>query len=319
MDQDMTFTKNDNALPWPVLRFDRYKDSLETVHLWTQIIGKIRLRQMPWINHSWHVTLYVTSRGLTTRAMPYAGGIFEIVMDFVDHEVKVTTSAGGAGRMPLYPRSVADFYAGLFDLLRSLDINVRIYSKPNEIADAIPFREDYIHHSYDKEEINLLFQVLTRVEVVFTRFRSGFRGKVSPVHLFWGAFDLAVSRFSGREAPKHQGGMPNMPDDVMQEAYSHEVSSCGFWPGAADFPTPVFYSYCYPTPSEFGHQPVEPAQAYYSQEMGEFLLPYEVVQRSADPEGTLMSFLTTTYDAAALTGKWDNALECDLTRYKRLL
>jgi hypothetical protein len=315
----LTLTKNDNALPWPVLRFDRYKDSLETVHLWTQIVGKIRLRQMPWINHSWHVTLYVIPTGLSTGSMPYTGGLFEIAMDFVDHELKVITSAGKTARMRLYPRSVADFYAALFDLLRSLDIHVRIYAKPNEVAVAIPFREDHAHGSYDKQEINLLFEALARTEAVFVRFRSGFRGKVSPVHLFWGSFDLAVSRFSGREAPKHPGGMPNMPDDVMQEAYSHEVSSCGFWPGSGESPAPVFYSYCYPTPPDFGRQPVEPAGAYYSQEKGEFLLPYEVVQQSADPEGTLMSFLTTTYDAAAVTGHWDNRLECDLTRYKRPL
>ncbi len=312
-------TKNNNAVPWPVLRFDRYKDSLETLHLWTQIIGKIRLRQMPWINHSWHVTLYVTSRGLTTGSMPYASGMFEIAMDFIDHEIIVTTSAGEVQHLPLYPRSVADFYTALFDLLRSLGINVRIYGKPSEIAGAIPFLEDHVHRSYVKAEINLVFQALRQTEVVFVRFRSGFRGKVSPVHLFWGAFDLAVSRFSGREAPKHPGGMPNMPDDVMQEAYSHEVSSCGFWPGAGDFPAPVFYSYCYPTPLDFGLQLVEPAAAFYSQEKGEFFLPYEVVQQSADPEGTLMSFLTTTYDAAAVTGHWDNRLECDLTRYKRPL
>jgi hypothetical protein len=319
MIRDMTLTKNNTVLPWPVLRFDRYKDSLETVHLWTQIIGKIRLRQMPWINHSWHVTLYVAPRGLTTGSMPYAGGLFEILMDFVSHEVKVTTGDGRTERMPLYPRSVADFYSALFDLLHGLGIDVRIYGKPNEIAGAIPFAEDDVHCSYDGKEMNLLFQALRRIEVVFVQFRSGFGGKVSPVHLFWGAFDLAVSRFSGREAPKHPGGMPNMPDDVMQEAYSHEVSSCGFWPGAGDFPVPAFYSYCYPTPPDFGHQPVQPAEAYYSQEMGEFLLPYEVVQQSADPEGTLMRFLSTTYHAAALTGHWDNRLECDLTRYKRPL
>jgi hypothetical protein len=315
----MNSLEADSAHSWPVLRFDRYGDTLATVHLWTQIVGKIRLRQMPWVNHSWQVTLYVTPRGLTTGSMPYAGGIFEITMDFTSHELIVTTSAGREGRMDLFPRSVADFYMALFDLLRGLDIQVKIYGTPCEIADAIPFREDLVHHSYDKQAINTLFLALARIEPVFVRFRSGFRGKVSPVHLFWGAFDLAVTRFSGREAPPHAGGMPNMPDRVMQEAYSHEVSSCGFWPGAAEFPTPVFYSYCYPTPADFGDQPVEPAGAFYSTEKGEFFLPYADVQESADPENTLMQFLTTTYRAAAVTGYWDKKLECDLRQYKRPL
>jgi hypothetical protein len=315
----MNSSKSDNTSTWPVLHFDQYEDTLATVHMWTQIVGKVRLRQMPWLNHSWHVTLYVTPRGLTTGSMPYEGGSFEIIMDFTSHELIVTTSAGRQRRMDLSPRSVADFYMALFDLLREVDVNVKIYGKPNEVADAIPFREDLVHHSYDKQAISSLFQALARIEVVFVRFRSRFRGKVSPVHLFWGSFDLAVTRFSGREAPKHPGGIPNIPDDIMQEAYSHEVSSCGFWPGAADFPTPVFYSYCYPTPPDFGDQPVEPAEAYYSREKGEFFLPYHVVQGSANPEYTLMHFLTSTYRAAAATGHWDPSLECDLRKYKQQL
>ena len=315
----MSSSKSDHSLSWPELRFDQYKDTLATVHLWTQIVGKVRLRQMPWLNHSWHVTLYVTPRGLTTGSMPYKGGIFEIVLDFISHELIVTTSENKQRRMDLYPRSVADFYMALFELLRELDVNVRIYGRPNEIADAIPFREDLVHHSYDKEAMNGIFLAMARIEPVFVRFRSHFRGKVSPVHLFWGAFDLAVSRFSGREAPPHQGAMPNMPADVMQEAYSHEVSSCGFWPGAAESPTPVFYSYCYPTPADFGDQPVEPEGAYYSREMGEFFLPYEVVQKSANPENILLHFLTSTYRAAAITGHWDKSLECDLSHYKQPL
>ncbi len=274
---------------------------------------------MPWINHSWQVTLYINSRGLTTGSMPYADGSFEIVMDFLAHELEVTTNAGKVARMGLYPRTVADFYSRLFDLLRSLDIHIKIYGKPNEIAGAIPFAKDFVHGSYDKTEIGGIFQALTRIEPVFVRFRSGFTGKVSPVHLFWGSFDLAVTRFSGREAPKYPGGVPNIPDDVMQEAYSHEVSSCGFWLGGADFPEAAFYSYCYPTPADFGRQPVEPSGAFYSQEKGEFFLPYAVVQKSADPEGTLMQFLNSTYRAAAVTGKWDARLECDLSRYKRPL
>jgi len=313
----MHSSAEDNAPAWPVLQFDQYRDTLETVHLWTQIVGKIRLRQMPWVNHSWHVTLYVTPRGLTTGSMPYPGGIFEIILDFTSHEVIVLTSAGKERRMDLFPRSVADFYVALFGLLHDLGVYVKIYGKPNEIADAIPFREDRVHHSYDKQAIHMIFQVLARTLVVFDRFRSGFTGKVSPIHLFWGAFDLAVTRFSGREAPKHKGAMPNMPVDVMQEAYSHEVSSCGLWLGTPEFPTPVFYSYCYPTPADFGDQPVEPEGAYYSREMGEFFLPYAAVQGSADPENTLMRFLTSTYRAASTTGHWDKSLECDLREYKR--
>lgn len=311
--------KNNTGLPWPVLSFDKYKDTVETVHLWTQIVGKIRLRQMPWLNHSWHVTLYVTPRGLTTASMPHPGGTFELVMDFTDHEIKVITNSGNTASLPLRPGTIADFYAMLFDMLRQLGINARIYGKPSEMADAIPFREDQAQRSYDMDVMNTLFGAFVKSAVVFTQFRSRFTGKVSPVHFFWGGFDLAVTRFSGRPAPRHPGGMPNVPDDVMQEAYSHEVSSCGFWPGAKDFPYPVFYSYCYPTPPDFGRQTVEPAEAFYSQEKGEFFLPYEAVQQSADPEDILMKFLTSTYRAAADTGHWDSSLECNLSRFKRPL
>jgi hypothetical protein len=309
--------EKNNQHPWPVLSFEKLKDTVATVHLWTQIVGKIRLQQMPWINHSWHVTLYVYSRGLTTGAMPYGRGSFQIGMDFIDHELIVNTNDGRAARLPFHDGPVADFYEVLFGTLRDLGIGTTICGKPNEMAVATPFKHDQAQRKYDRVQMNLLFEALVRIETVFTQFRAGFTGKVSPVHFFWGSFDLAVTRFSGRPAPKYEGDVPNIPADVMQEAYSHEVSSAGFWPGAEEFPTPVFYSYCYPTPADFSKQPVEPAQAFFSKEKGEFFLPYEAVQQADDPEGELMRFLQTTYRAAAVTGKWDNQLECDLTWLKR--
>lgn len=302
-----------NRLAWPQLNFEQFKDTLATVHLWTQIVGKIRLKKMPWLNHSWHVTLYVSPRGLTTGSIPYDGGIFQIDMDFVAHELVIISSDGQKETMKLYPRSVADFYKELFIKLGQMNIEATIYASPNEVDPAIPFASDEEHKSYDPVQMNLLWQALVRIEVVFTRFRSGFIGKTSPVHFFWGSFDLAVTRFSGREAPKHPGGAPNMPDDVMQEAYSHEVSSCGFWPGSEQSPSPMFYSYCYPTPADFGEQPVEPSEAFFSQELGEFILPYDAVQQAEDPEEKLLKYLRSTYKAAAVTGKWDSSLECNLT------
>jgi hypothetical protein len=305
------------SLPWPELKYERLRDTIATVHLWTQIIGKIRLRQMPWLNHSWHVTLYVSPRGLTTGSMPYARGMFQIDFDFVGHQLIILSSEGLAERAGLYPRSVADFYKEVFVMLRRMEIDVSIYAKPNELDPAIPFEDDEAHKSYDAQEIRLFWQALVRIDLVFLRFRSEFIGKVSPIHFFWGSFDLAVTRFSGRVAPKYPGVVPNIPEDVMQEAYSHEVSSCGFWPGADEFPTPAFYSYCYPTPADFGAQPVEPAQAFWSKEKGEFFLPYEAVRQADDPEETLLRFLRSTYKAAAITGQWDAALECDLRSFEK--
>lgn len=304
-------------LPWPELQYERLKDTIATVHLWTQIVGKIRLRQMPWLNHSWHVTLYVSPRGLSTGSMPYARGIFQIDFDFVGHQLIILSSEGTAERANLYPRSVADFYKEVFAMLQRMEIDVRIHAKPNEVVPAIPFEEDEVHKSYDTHDIRLFWQALVKINLVFMRFRSGFIGKVSPIHFFWGSFDLAVTRFSGRKAPKYPGVVPNIPDDVMQEAYSHEVSSCGFWPGADEFPIPAFYSYCYPTPADFGAQPVEPAQAFWSKEKGEFFLPYEAVRQADDPEETLLRFLRSTYKAAAVTGQWDGGLECDLTSFEK--
>lgn len=303
---------------WPVLAFENWKDTLATVHLWTQIVGKIRLKQMPWLNHSWHVTLYVSANGLTTGSIPYKDGVFQIDFDFIHHAVHIITSASGVARVQLYPRSVADFYRELFDKLESVNVDAYIYAAPNEVDPAIPFAEDETHKSYDAEQMHNFYLALVKIHNVFTKFRASFTGKCSPVHFFWGAFDMAVTRFSGRPAPLHPGGAPNMPNAVMQEAYSHEVSSCGFWPGSEQFPHPVFYSYCYPTPPDFSKQSVKPNEAFFSGEMGEFMLLYEVVQRSDNPEDTLMQFLQTTYEAAANTGHWDRkSLECDFTRFER--
>ncbi len=290
---------------WPELNFEDWKETLYTVQLWTQIVGKIRLVKMPWVNHSWHVTLYVSPRGLTTGSIPYEDGLFQIDFDFNQHELTIISSTGGDEKMDLYARTVADFYQELFSKLKAMNITATIHAVPNEIEPAIPFEQDEQHKAYEKEKIKTFWEVLIKVHNVFTDFRAGFRGKSSPVHFFWGAFDLAVTRFSGRPAPKHPGGAPNIPLRVMQEAYSHEVSSCGFWPGSEDSPHAAFYSYCYPTPNTFKDQTVKPKEAFYSQEMGEFFLPYEAVRQSADPEAMLTAFLQSTYEAAADTGHWD--------------
>jgi hypothetical protein len=299
---------------WPQLNYPQLKDTVATVQLWTQIVGKIRLKKMPWLNHSWHVTLYVSPRGLTTQGIPYGEGSFQIDFDFIAHQLVITCSSGERQTVDLYPRSVANFYKELFEKLALLNIEVAIYAKPNELDPAITFAEDEIHTAYDKHQVELFHKALLSINTIFTQFRAGFSGKCSPVHFFWGAFDLAVTRFSGRRAPLHPGGAPNMPDRVMQEAYSHEVSSCGFWPGSEQFPHPAFYAYCYPTPAAFGQQPVKPAEAFYSTEMGEFFLKYDDVRNAADPEATLLEFLETTYAAAANTGNWDRTnLECDFS------
>lgn len=302
---------------WPILQYDSWKDTLATVHRWTQVVGKIRLRSMPWLNHSWHVTLFVSPTGLTTGSMPYAGGLFQIDFDFVHHRLRISTSAGRQEALELRPMAVADFYNMVFDKLKQLEVDVEIFPVPSELENAVPFAEDYEHRSYDARQVENCWRAMVRIHIVFTRFRARFTGKVSPVHFFWGAFDLAVTRFSGRDAPLHTGSAPNMPDRVMQEAYSKEVSSCGFWPGSDAFPKAAFYSYAYPSPEGFASQPVSPAGAYFDNDLGEFILPYDVVQQSADPEKTLLDFLQTTYEAAANAAKWDRpALECDLSAFE---
>jgi len=302
---------------WPELNFRDLKETLFTVQLWAQIVGKIRLVNTPWINHGWHVALYVSSRGLSTGIIPYENGSFQIDFDFIDHQLHISASDGGVKRMKLEPGTVAAFYRQIFALLTEMGIEVEIYAKPNELAEAVPFAEDEAYRDYDGIQIHTYWLALLRINAVFTRFRAGFNGKCSPVHLFWGGFDLAVSRFSGRRAPLHQGSMPNMPGRVMQEAYSHEVASAGFWPGNDAYPFPAFYAYCYPAQPGYGGQPVEPQQAFYSEEMGEFLLNYDAVQQSGDPGGTLLKFLESTYEAARVTGDWDASLSCDLTDFEK--
>lgn len=311
-------TSSNFSQSWPEIPYTEWKETICTLQLWVQIVGKIRLRKMPWTNHSWHVTLYVSPLGLTTGSIPYENGIFQIDFNFIKHELVITANNGHSDKIDLYPRTVASFHDELFQKLEAMDIHASIHAVPNEIEPAIPFKEDEIHKSYDKDRVNLFWHALINSYNVFTRFRARFVGKCSPVHLFWGAFDLAVTRFSGRKAPLHPGGMPNIPLKVMQESYSHEVSSCGFWPGGEQFPTPSFYSYCYPTPAAFGEQKVLPEEAFYSKEMGEFFLPYDVVRLSKNPEETLLQFLQTTYEAAAITGNWDrDALEFDFKQFEK--
>lgn len=293
------------SLPWPVLNFGEMQDTVETLHQWLQIVGKIRLRTMPWQNHSWHTTLYVGTHGYTTQLIPYQGGFFQIDFDFIQHKLFVSCAHGTTLNMDLRPMTVADFYEELFQMLLSLGIHVDIHGSPNELEPAIPFQQNTINRSYDPAAANALWRAMARVHDVFSQFRSEFIGKCSPVHLFWGAFDLAVTRFSGRPAPLHPGGVPNMPLDVMQEAYSKELSSAGFWPGSKDFPSAIFYSYAYPADPLFGEQKVLPKTAFYSTEMGEFILKYDDVQQAADPKGMLLDFLKSTYQAAAVTSKWN--------------
>ncbi len=307
-----------NNETWPEISFAEMKDTLFTVQLFTQIVGKIRLRSMPWLNHSWHVSLYVSPVGLTTGSIPYSKGIFEIELDFIQHILNIRTSTGKQEQLQLNEQTVADFYKELMEKIQQVGIDVKIYPVPNEIEPAIPFEKDEVHKTYNREHIKKYWQVLIQVHKIFLKFRAGFNGKCSPVHLFWGAFNLAVTRFSGRKAPLHTGAVRNIPVKVMQEAYSHEVSSAGFWPGNDAFPHAAFYSYCYPTPAAFGEQHIEPAEAFFDKDMGEFFLLYDVVRTAADPEDTLMKFLTSTYEAAANTGNWNRInLECDLSPFEK--
>jgi hypothetical protein len=298
-------TSNNINTQWPVLDFHEIQDTLNTLHQWLQIVGKIRLRTMPWQNHSWHAALYISSHGYTTQSIPYEGRIFQIDFDFEQHKLFIQCTNEETLSIDLRPMTVADFYAELFHKLNSIGIHVKIHESPNEMEPAIPFKENTINKTYDPKAANTLWQAMLKVNSVFCKFRSEFVGKCSPVHLFWGAFDLAVTRFSGNTAPLHQGGMPNMPLEVMQEAYSKEVSSVGFWPGSKDFPSPAFYAYAYPSQADFGLQKVLPKESFYSEEMGEFFLKYEDVQKSGNPEVMLEEFLQSTYEAAAITSEWN--------------
>jgi hypothetical protein len=294
-----------NEQNWPVLNFAEMQDTIETLHQWIQIVGKIRLKTMPWQNHSWHTALYVTPSGYSTHGIPYQGQIFQIDFNFKKHKLLLQCSNAETITIDLKPKTVASFYNELFEKLSGLGIEVKIHSTPNEMDPAIPFSENTVNKSYDPNAANALWQAMLKTNAVFNEFRSDFIGKASPVHLFWGAFDLAVTRFSGNPAPLHQGGIPNMSLEVMQEAYSQEVSSAGFWSGSKDSPMPVFYAYAYPSDASFGEQKVLPKEAFYSPEMGEFFLKYEDVQNSENPEKTLHDFLRTTYEAATKISEWD--------------
>lgn len=306
----MSLSHKRNPESWPLLDFNELQDTLETLHQWLQIVGKIRLQAMPWQNHSWHTALYVSPHGYSTHGIPYKKGVFQIDFDFMKHQLHIQFTNQETASFNLEPMSVAEFYAKLFDKLKSLGIDIEIHGSPNEMEPAIPFKENTVNKSYDPIAAAALCHAMQLVNGVFNKFRSEFIGKCSPVHLFWGAFDLAVTRFSGNDAPLHPGGMPNMPLEVMQEAYSKEVSSAGFWPGSKDSPMPVFYAYAYPSDSNFGEQTILPNQAFYSKKMGEFFLKYEDVQQSPHPEEMLLSFLQSTYEAAVNTSNWNrNKLE----------
>jgi hypothetical protein len=297
--------------PWPDLPYTAWQETCATLHLWTQVVGKVRLAQTPWLNHSWHVPLYVTARGLTTSPIPYGQRSFEIAFDFHEHVLEITTSDGPHRRTALEPQTVADFYGKVMSGLTDLGLPVRIDELPCEIPGAVRFSQDQVHAAYDAEYAQRFWRVLLQADRVLKQFRTGFIGKCSPVHFFWGSFDLAVTRFSGRKAPPHPGGVPGLADAVVREAYSHEVSSAGFWPGGGGVDYAAFYSYAYPAPDEFRSRAVQPEAAFFSEPLGEFLLPYDAVRAAPDPDAALLAFLQSTYDAAAGGADWDcDALEC---------
>ena len=291
---------------WPALPYEAWADTCATLHMWTQVVGKVRMALTPSVNHWWHVPLYVDGRGLTTSPIPYGQRTFQIDFDFVEHRLDVHCDHGATRSMALRPVTVADFYHELMAILRSLDIHVDIWTTPVEVPDPIPFERDTVHASYDPVWANRFWRALVHADRVMKAFRGSFLGKCSPVHFFWGSFDLAVTRFSGRLAPPHPGA-PGVADTVTREAYSHEVSSAGFWPGNAQFPTPIFYAYAYPEPPGFAGAPARPAAAFYSPDLREFLLRYDDVRTAASPDAALMEFLDSTYEAAAALGGWDRA------------
>lgn len=303
------------AMAWPSLRVEDWTDTRDTLHLWTQIIGKVRLIHAPLINHWWNVTLYVSARGLTTFTIPYGSDAFEMELDFVDHRLAIRRSNGARRAVLLEPKSVAQFYGEVMRALEELGIEAEIQSTPNEIEPAIPFAEDEVHASYDPAAVQLFWRQLLQADRVMRHFRAHFMGKASPVHFFWGSFDLACTRFSGRDAPPHPGGAPNVGDWVMVEGYSRELSSCGFWPGGGE--EGAFYAYAYPEPAGFATHRVDPDEAFYSAENGQFLLPYEAVRKATNPDEVALGFLQSTYEAAAINGAWDReALEDDPDRWR---
>ena len=292
---------------WPELEIDKWADTCATLHMLTQIVGKLRLALSPMQNHWWNVAFYVTERGLTTSAMPYRDRFVSVDFDFISHAVIVRTSDGGSREIPLVEQPVSAFYRDYLRVLRSLDVEVAIMARPVEVDPAVPFAKDMTHTSYDREAVTRWWQALLQVNRVLQLFRGRFEGKASPVHFFWGSFDLAATRFSGRSAPQHPGGAPNTPDYVMREAYSRECSSCGFWPGGGGQQA-AFYSYAYPEPAGYSTARVLPEAAYYDQGIREFLLPYDAVRTAESPDDTLLSFLQSTYDAASDLGGWDREI-----------
>jgi hypothetical protein len=297
------------ASHWPALPFDEWKDTCATLHLWTQVVGKVRLARAPMVNHWWQVPLYVTSRGLTTSAMPHGARSFQIDFDFIDHRLVIQVSDGAAETIPLEPISVAEFYREVMGRLQSLGLGVHIWTMPVEIPEPIPFEDDRIHHSYDRQSAQRFWHALVLIDQAFSAFRARFIGKVSPVHFFWGSFDLAVTRFSGRRAPPHPGA-PNLALRVARESYSHEVSSCGFWPGNGGYGKAALYSYAYPAPQGFAQAKVRPGAAFFDQDLGEFILPYDSVREAASPHDSVLDFLQSSYEAAANYANWDReALE----------
>jgi Family of unknown function (DUF5996) len=292
---------------WPALPLSKWKETYATLHMWTQIVGKIRLALTPMQNHWWNTALYVSPRGLTTSTMHYNGQLLQIDFNFIDHMLVIETTDQPPKTIALQPRTVADFYQNTMDALTSLGMPIKIWTTPVEVADRTPFEKDEKHASYDPEYAQKFWRILTQANRVFTKFSCRYSGKVSPIHFFWGAFDLAVTRFSGRMAPSHPGA-PNVARFVAVEAYSHEVSSCGFWPGGGPIDEPVFYAYTYPEPDGFSQCPTQPAEAFYHKELGEYLLPYDVVRTAESPDDILLSFLESTYEAAATCGNWDRRL-----------
>jgi Family of unknown function (DUF5996) len=298
---------SENDEGWPSLPYAAWQDSCTTLQLWTQVVGKVRLALAPRINHWWQVPLYVTARGLTTSPIPYRARSFQIDFDFIAHRLVIACSDGASGGFDLAPCSVAAFYRQVMAELAALGIAVKIWTMPVEIPGAIPFEQDKVHAAYDKDYVNRFWRVLVQCEHVFNLFRARFLGKVSPVHFFWGSFDLAVTRFSGRRAPDYAGSVPNLGNWVMREAYSHEVISCGFWPGGGPVTEPMFYAYAYPSPAGLAEAAIRPRAAFWHKDLGEFLLPYEAVRQSASRDATLLEFLDSSYAAAAELAHWDRA------------
>lgn len=294
-------------MDWPDIPFDRWKDTGASLHMWSQIVGKFRLAYTPWQNHSWHATFYVTARGLTTSAVHTHGSSFEVIFDLIDHRLIVYCASGAKSGFPLEPMSVARFYDQFRAALGEVGAPTVFHGNPNEVPDPIPFAQQTAPGAYNPDAAHDYWCALRAIQPVFARFRSEFVGKSSPVHLFWGSFDLAVTRFSGRPAPLHPGGFPALPDAVTQEAYSHEVSSAGFWPGGGGVDEAAFYSYAYPVPDGFADAHVSPDAGYFHEALGEFVLPYDAIRRSSAPETDLLAFLRSTYVAAADLGKWDRA------------